>query len=364
MIDERDFPPIRVRASRTDYDVVFTTSVSGAFERAIDGVADPIFVVDARVAELYPDLRARCGDRLALVPANEAEKSLAGLERLALRLAALRCSKKSTLVAIGGGIVQDIATFAAATFHRGIGLVIVPTTLLAIADSCIGSKYGVNLGSAKNQLGGFWAPDRVVISAAFLETLTPDDLRSGFGEIVKLALIGSSQLTASVLAALGADGFQTASTMEFIRDTLLVKRSYIEDDEFDTGRRKILNFGHTFAHALESITKNEVPHGMAVAWGVDVANHVACEAGLLERADRDAVTSLLRGRFGLSVRAAYDAQSLVEIMRSDKKAASGSIDLVLMHEPGDVRLVATPLDRHLIDTLQRYLSERNIFVSA
>jgi len=197
------------------------------------------------------------------------------------------CNKQSVVIAVGGGILQDIVAFAAHVYYRGLKWHFVPTTLLSMADSCIGAKSSINFNGFKNQLGSFHSPARVYIVDQFVRTLSDDEVRSGYGEIFKLFLIGSRDLFGRLKEAVAQDGFRNPSLPEFIYESLRVKQAIIEVDEYETGPRRILNYGHTFGHALEGLTHYEVPHGLAVVWGLDLVNWLAHRAGLLSREDFD-----------------------------------------------------------------------------
>jgi len=272
-----------------------------------------------------------------------------------------RLSRAGTLVVIGGGIVQDVGAFAATIYRRGVPYVLVPTTLLSMADSGIGSKFGVNLGSAKNQLGGFRAPARVVISTDFLHTLSDAEMRSGFGEIIKLSLIESTAAFERVRSALLTDGFRTADLLGLLHAALLTKKRYIEHDELDVGIRKTLNYGHTFGHALESLVDHEIPHGDAVAWGLDLANRIAADRGLLAEETFARIHELVGTVFTRSVEHRYDASGIIERIRLDKKAVAASVELILPAAPGDVRIVPTAIDADLHDAIAGYLNRFDIF---
>jgi 3-dehydroquinate synthase len=266
------------------------------------------------------------------------------------------------VVALGGGIVQDVATLSAHLWYRGIPYVYVPTTLLAMADSCIGAKSAVNLGTFKNQLGAFQSPKRVLVCERFIDTLADDDVRSGYGEILKLAIIDSAAAFARVRDDVKAGGFRGPSLAGHVRASLETKRSIIEVDEYEQGVRRILNYGHTFGHALEAVTENGVPHGVAVAWGVDIANFVASRLGLLRRAVYDEVHTFIARCFAVRPERTYDAAAVVAAMRHDKKAVAGTVALILAHALGDVRVVPTALDARLEALVADYIAREDVLL--
>jgi len=352
---------MKVRSAQGDYEVA-PLAGAAAFAGMVAELDDPFVVIDARVAQLHPAMVAGVEKRrVYALPATEEEKTLAGVERLSLFLQERGASKRSALVVVGGGIAQDIGTFAAHIFYRGIPLHYVPTTLLSMADSCIGAKCGVNLGRYKNQLGFFRSPARVYVWPGFLDTLAPDDIRSGLGEIVKLAVISGPESFESLEARFERYGTGLDAIGEAVYASLETKRRVIEIDEYEQDLRKTLNYGHTFGHALEAATQNEVPHGLAVAWGMDAANYVALRKGLLPEPVFHRIHAVLARWFSLDVAHEYDAGVLLESMRRDKKAAGEMVTLILPKGLGDLQLVKTPLDPALGALIADYIKEYDAF---
>ncbi len=350
-----------VRSAQGDYDVT-PVADAASFSGLVRDLDDPFVAIDARVAQLHPQIVSGIDKaRVYAIPATEEEKTLAGVERLSLFLQERGASKRSALVVIGGGIIQDIGTFGAHIYYRGIPLHYAPTTLLSMADSCIGAKCGVNLGRYKNQLGFFKSPARVYVWPRFLETLTPDDVRSGLGEIVKLAVISGTASFESLERRFEKYGAGLDAIDEAIFSSLDTKRRVIEIDEYERDLRKTLNYGHTFGHALEAVTGHEVPHGLAVAWGMDVANYVALRKGLLPESAFARIHRLLARWFSLDIKHDYDAAALLEGMRRDKKADAATVTLILPKALGELQLVKTPLDEALGALVADYIKEHDIF---
>jgi 3-dehydroquinate synthase len=351
---------LRIRSGQGDYDVQFFDDPQ-ALAGALLAIKDSFVVVDEAILRLYPDLLKELDStRILSIAANEDNKTLSGVERVASFIQQGGASRASTLIVIGGGIIQDIGTFSAHIYYRGIPYVYVPTTLLSMSDSCIGAKCGVNLGSYKNQLGFFQSPTKVALWPGFLGTLPPDDVRSGFGEVLKLAITAGDEAFGWLEETLNRSGFDIASAREAIERSLKTKRTIIEEDEYERGVRKTLNYGHTFGHALESVTENEIPHGLAVAWGVDVANFVSAEMGLLDKGAYARVHALISSRYSFVAKRRFNSDGLLSAMRRDKKASSGNVQLILADRIGRLRIVPTPIDGHLKGTLERYLDRENI----
>ncbi len=326
-------------ASRVrDYAVHFQDS--GAF--VADLVArfpQRLFVVDENVWKRWSGglLAAIPEADRVVFPVSEERKTLAGVAEVWDRLMARSAKKNVTLVSIGGGIVQDVTGFAASTLYRGIHWIFVPTTLLAQADSCVGAKTSLNYARYKNLLGTFFPPAEIHVHAPFLGTLTDDDFRSGLGEVAKLHLMGGAGATADLVAALPRLLAREAAPLQAaIRRSLEIKLSYMEGDEFDTGRRNLLIFGHCFGHALETVSDYAIPHGQAVMVGMLVANAAAARRGLLRPATaaRIAETVILPS-LSVPVREPHLAlEPLLAAMRQDKKRIGDGLVMVMLREDG------------------------------
>jgi len=344
--------PIVMHGSRRTYRVSFVASASVSLRRAA-GEHHHV-VVDARVAALWPELLAPFRpEQVIQVDATESTKSLEGVESILTSLTTVGISRSATIIVIGGGVTQDAASFAASILYRGLDWVFYPTTLLSQADSCIGSKTSINFRAAKNQLGGFHPPAEVVIASDVRTTLPMVDIASGIGEIAHYLLVSGEQ---DFQLLESASEWNESTLTELVRRSLAIKKTYVERDEFDTGERLILNFGHTFGHALEAATMHRLPHGLAVAFGIDIANVFACRRGLLAPRTRDRVRmtleSVWRGQslFGVSV------DGVVEALRRDKKGDREVAQPILMRDIGDMMQVPVSIDNELRPLIEEYLS--------
>jgi 3-dehydroquinate synthase len=292
---------------------------------------EPHFLVDAAVARLYahPLERVLEHPNAILIEAKEENKSLQGIIPVMERLVGNRVRKSHVLVAIGGGIIQDITCFIASTLLRGLPWRFVPTTLLSQADSCIGSKSSINLGDAKNILGTFNPPAGIFVDTQFLDTLEHREIQSGVGEIIKVHAIdgaASFDRLARDFDGLFAD---RKVLLKYIRSALLIKQRFIEQDEFDQGIRNIFNYGHSFGHAIESATNYAVPHGIAVTMGMDMANHVAAARGLLPVNHFERMHSTLRKNYGEYSAVPIPFAPLLSALMKDKKNTSTKLGLIL-----------------------------------
>ena len=352
---------MRVSSAQGDYTVEQYENLDNLFD-SLASISNGFVIADENVVELYPRAFTRL-DAMPIhcMPANESEKTLVGVERALLALQASGGSKRTTVIAIGGGIVQDVATLVAHLWYRGIDFVYVPTTLLSMADSCIGAKSAVNLGAFKNQIGTFKSPKRVLTCEQFIATLSDEAVSSGYGEIVKLAIVESAAAFTRIRADVERDGMRGHNLSKHIQMSLETKRKIIEIDEYEQNVRKTLNFGHTFGHALESTVDNEVPHGLSVAWGIDVAGYIAWRKGMLDRSVYERVHGFLSQTFHCALNRPYTADSLIAAMRRDKKAAAGEVALILPRTLGNLEIVPTVIDDALEALIADYLSNENFF---
>lgn len=279
---------------------------------------------------------------LMVVDSGETTKSVAMAEQLWQQLLESGTDRKSVVFAVGGGVIGDLAGFVAATYTRGLPLVQIPTTLLAQVDSSVGGKVAVNLPAAKNMVGAFWQPAAVLIDTHVLASLPRREYRAGLGEVVKYGVIQDAEffayLESHVEAILQRDD-------EVLRQVIArccrLKADIVEQDEREeSGRRAILNYGHTFGHAIESATQyQQLLHGEAVAIGMLCASRLAESLGMVDSAFTQRQRDLLRA-FELPVDVpAIDVDAMLEAMRQDKKVAHGKLRFVLPTRMGHVELV-------------------------
>ena len=290
-----------------------------------------------------------------VLPDGEVHKSLASADRLFTALAKSGASRDATVIALGGGVVGDLAGFAAALWMRGVSLVQIPTTLLAMVDSSVGGKTAVNLSQGKNLVGAFHQPRAVLIDPLLLATLPKRELRAGLAEVVKYGAIGDGAFFswlehhAEALLTLRPD-----STAEAIERSVRHKAGVVARDERENGERALLNFGHTFGHAIEALGEYRgLNHGEAVAVGMILAAELSARIGMATSADYNRLNDLL-ARLGLPTRIppGQTASQLLEAMRLDKKALSGELRLVLWRGIGQAELVAAVPDTKILETLK------------
>jgi 3-dehydroquinate synthase len=295
------------------------------------------FFIDSSVYNEYKDeLAAFTGsDRVFLVDAHESNKEYVRLADYYELLIENRFTRNDVLVAIGGGIVQDISGFIASTLYRGIRWIFVPTTLLAQADSCIGSKTSINFGTRKNLIGSFYPPDAIFIDTGFCRTLTPAYFNSGIGEIIKFHLQADPEKYGVLKKYLALkDPHNDKALKKIIWSTLSIKRSYFEEDEFDSARRNLLNYGHCFGHALESASDFSVSHGEAVIVGMGFANLVSRRRGLMDEEKYAEFEALLRRYYPLFDLSQVTADEIIAYLKQDKKRVGKGLTMILSEDVG------------------------------
>ncbi len=269
----------------------------------------------------------------------ESGKNLASVEIIARSLSRAGADRHALLVAVGGGMVGDVAGFAAATYLRGIALVHVPTTLLAQVDSAIGGKTGVNLPEGKNLVGAFYAPRLVVSDPRVLRSLPEREFRGGLAEVIKYGVIFDAKLFAYLENNMEKILRRDVSALAYIIPRCAeIKAEVVSKDEREAGLREILNFGHTFGHALESVTRYRMyQHGEAIAWGMMAAALLGFAAGITPEKDAARIIAL-SGRIGaLPAWPKASVAQLIAAMRSDKKARAGKLRFVLTPGIGKAR---------------------------
>ena len=321
---------------------------------------DILVLSNTTVAPLYMGLLTNSlGDRRvveAILPDGEVHKTLPTVARVLDVLVANRFGRDCTVVALGGGVVGDMAGFAAACYQRGVGFVQIPTTLLAQVDSSVGGKTGVNHPGGKNLIGAFYQPSAVIADTSTLATLPPRELRAGLAEVIKYGLICDAQfydwLETNMDQLLASD---PAALAHVIRRSCEIKAEIVGRDEHEHGDRALLNLGHTFGHAVESATHyTRWLHGEAVGAGLLMAAAMSHEAGLLDSGEVDRLRRLLE-RTGLPVKiGGVTPEVALEHMRIDKKVQGGRLRLVLLKGIGSSFVTAEYPEPALQRTLSTY----------
>ena len=350
---------IQVYAS-TDYEVIISSGIldltgdliSTALNKQASGSHSSgkkditaVIVSDDNVFPLYGErleksLQAAGFKTLNFVfPHGEKSKSLKTYGELMEFMCFSRIKRSDMIVALGGGVVGDLAGFAAATYQRGIAFVQVPTTLLAAVDSSVGGKTAVDLESGKNQVGAFYQPKVVICDIDTLKTLPPEEYVCGCGEIIKYAILESDEFFDEILKKPVSEQYE-----HVIATCVRIKKHYVENDEFDTGLRMKLNLGHTFGHAVETCSGYTILHGQAVAKGMAAVTLAASEMGLCSKETAARVLEIL-DRYGLSKDISFGVEEMYNAMLVDKKNSGTVTNLIVPFSIGNCRIMKIPTDK-------------------
>lgn len=324
---------LKVNSRIHDYRIEFSDSPSFLGESGIN--RDSVIVVDENVRRLYAEEFSTVDDSQIIdLSISEDKKTMSTVMELYGKLLARDFRRNQTLFSIGGGITQDITGFVASTLFRGINWTFIPTTLLAQADSCLGSKTSLNFENYKNLVGSFYPPHRILIFSRFLLSLTDADYMSGVGEIVKLFIMAGSAKTGRLREHLAAIKTRDLPVVnQAIFDSLNIKLNFMADDEFDSGKRNLLNFGHCFGHALESTSAFAVPHGQAVLIGMLFANYISLNRAYIDEKKFDLLNDIITSALSTRLRENFFAvEPLYEAMAKDKKRTGKGLALITLRQ--------------------------------
>ena len=338
---------IAVRAATGKYSVVCGSGAIGKAQQEIARLgkfssvhilsSPPVWhVLEKKIRQGIP---ARLAPFVHLFDDAESEKNLQSVEGLAQSLVAAGADRHALIVAIGGGVVGDVGGFVAATYLRGVSLMHVPTTLVAQVDSALGGKTGVNLPEGKNLVGAFYPPRLVLADPELLATLPVREFRGGLAEVIKYGVIADAKLFAFLEKQMDAVLRRDARALEqVIRRSIEIKARVVSKDEKESGLREVLNFGHTFGHALESVTRyRHFQHGEAIAWGMMCAALLGHEVAGTPADVVSRIVALVRQMGPLPPWPDARPSELIDGMRSDKKARGGKLRFVLSKKLGQAR---------------------------
>lgn len=311
-------------------------------------------ILDNNVGRLYEELLSETlsGLNIITIEATEDRKSYEGVIDIIEKLIEGGFKRNNKLLAIGGGITQDVTAFISSVLYRGIDWFFLPTNLLSQGDSCIGSKTSINFKKYKNQIGGFYPPKQILIDPGFLKTLENKEIRSGLGEMAHYFLIDGEESFSFYKNNLDDALKLGDSLIDLIQVSLSIKKKMIEIDEFDQGPRNIFNYGHSFGHAIEGYTNYAIPHGIAVAYGMDIANAVSEEYGFLKAGFREEVRSVLSKIWMRSTFPDIDLEVYVNTLRKDKKNISNDLRLILTKGLGDMFIQKLPVEKKFLKIVQ------------
>lgn len=350
---------VRVNLAERSYDVLIGHGILaelGELAASLLGRKKCVIVTDSNVGPLYAHAAqislAKSGIAafIVTVPAGEASKCMSAVEDVCRQMLNCGLDRKSFLVALGGGVIGDLAGFAASIFLRGVPFIQVPTTVLSQVDSSVGGKTGVNTPEGKNLIGTFAQPSLVLADVETLKSLPPREYGEGFAEIIKHAAIRNAAMFEDISAVAAGKG----DLAELIRQNVAIKARVVEEDEHETlGVRALLNFGHTIGHAIEaSAGYGEMLHGEAIGLGMIAASAISSQITGLPPVGRAKIVNLLK-RFDLPIRLpdSMGAEVILGHMKHDKKFSEGKIRFVLLRALGDAFVSNDVTETHIVNAI-------------
>jgi len=350
------FENFTVSSFRGQYDVTFKS-----WEDALTNelAAGDVVIVDRNVTKLYPSILPLIkNNKTIFLNACEDSKSYIQIGETIEEIISSGFSKNNRLIAIGGGITQDITSFSSSIMFRGVDWIFFPTNLLTQCDSCIGSKTSVNLGQYKNQLGGFHPPRKIFIDMSFCGTLDIKEICSGLGEMMHYFLVDGSIEPVTFIDTIKKAKNDIATLQDLVWKSLSIKKKMIELDEFDQGPRNVFNYGHTFGHALEAATKFAVPHGIAVAYGIDLANIISAKKGLINISVRNDIRPMLHEICSAMPIPPFDIDAYFEALKRDKKNIGSEVKVILTRGLGEMFKTTLHLDNDIHLIIKEYFEQQ------
>lgn len=336
---------VKVNTSK-EYDVIIGQNIlekAGQLVKDKVGFARICIVTDDTVDGLYGSIvvesfmKSGFSVEKIVVPHGEQSKNAENLFMIVNSLAQMRFTRSDMLVALGGGVVGDLTGFCAATYMRGIRFIQIPTTLLAAVDSSVGGKTAVDLPNGKNLFGAFWQPSLVICDTDTLDTLTEEIYADGTAEIIKYGMIYDKTLFDKVKSG-------NWDRCEIISRCVEIKRDIVNEDEFEKGLRQILNFGHTFGHGIEALSNFQFTHGYCVAIGMAMITRSLVKNGEIDESIYNVLVDSLKAN-KLPVSCDFDAESIFNMVTSDKKRNGNAINLIVVKEIGKCEIKKTELDK-------------------
>ena len=320
--------------------------------------AKTILVIDKTIYKSFQSsFTSFLEKNILVIDSSEKSKSFEYSTTILNELLKKKIKKDYTLIAIGGGTLQDLTAFAASIIYRGIEWNFIPTTLLAQCDSCIGSKTSINFRSYKNVLGNFYPPKKVIIDIKFLESLPSVEIKSGIGEMTHYFYFEDSVFLREIFANYDELVTKKQSILPFIKESLRIKKNVIEIDEFDTGIRNNFQFGHTFGHAIETATNYQINHGQAVTIGMGISMYISMKEKLMSKSDFLLNHQLISKNFPEFNFNSFDFNSFYDALIKDKKNIENYVVCILIEKPGLLKKSMIEINSNLKGNLQKYFEE-------
>lgn len=346
-----------VKSQIHNYRVKFITEIREELEKEL--VDGDIILIDSNIERLYEkELKEVLSSHKKItIFASEESKSYQGCMNVLEDLIECGFRKNHRLIAIGGGITQDTTAFIASIMYRGVQWLFFPTSLLAQGDSCIGSKTSINFGKYKNQVGGFYPPNKILIDLNFINTLSEKELKSGLGEMCHYFIVSSQE----DFYRFKNDYLEALTDKKVLKGIIVrsleIKKSYIEIDEFDKKERLVFNYGHSFGHAIESLTNYSIPHGIAVSIGMDMANFISVKLGFITEDLRQDIRDLLKQIWQGHTLQGISLEKYKTALSKDKKNIGKTLRLILNKGLGNIVVHPIEMDSQFENWLKEYLTK-------
>ena len=346
-----------VKSNIHDYEIKFIDNTIDKLKKEIR--SGDVILIDKMIINHFPKIPKTVpkNNLFIDIEANEQNKSYEGIIPILNKLIDNGFRKNHRIIGIGGGIIQDISAFISSIIYRGVDWIFFPTTLLAQGDSCIGSKTSINFGKYKNQVGGFYPPKKIYINIEFLETLSIGDLQSGLGEMCHYFIIAGKKDFNNYKKDYKNVFSNKSLLANIISKSLSIKKRYIEIDEFDKNKRRIFNYGHSFGHAIESLTNYKIPHGIAVSFGMDIANYISVKMGYLDSKTRIEIKEFLVNIWKDYNINKIDINDFRNVLAKDKKNVGNELRLILCKGLGKVFIAPVKNNNQLHKWLEEYFKD-------
>ncbi|MEQ3237762.1 AroB-related putative sugar phosphate phospholyase (cyclizing) [Bacteroides cellulosilyticus] len=351
----------QIKSHIHDYEVEFIGD-TGETLKSVIKEGDWI-IIDNNIKKLYAEnlIPILNENKHISIDAVEARKSYQGVESIIKVLIEGGFRKNHRLIAIGGGITQDITAFISSILYRGVYWFFFPTTLLAQCDSCIGSKTSINFGEYKNQVGGFYPPNKIFINPHYIDTLSEGEMKSGLGEMLHYYIVSGPedfQFYKKYFKSAFTDKEILASLIE---RSLQIKKRYIEKDEFDRNIRQVFNYGHSFGHAIESLTHYRIPHGIAVSYGMDIANYISVKLGFIPESVRNEVRKVIINFWSGYEINEINIDAFIKALSKDKKNVGKQLGLILNKGYGKIFKNVMDNNEHFRGWIEEYFAKELLF---
>jgi len=340
--------------------VYFISNTESSLKKILN--KNDLIIVDDYILKNYTHLNIlKKKNKILSVNSNEKSKSFNNLNSIIDNLIKNNFKKNNKIIAIGGGVIQDIACFVSSILYRGVDWIFFPTTLIAQADSCIGSKSSINYKNFKNQIGTFYPPRKIYININFLNTLKKKHFYSGLGEMSHYFIIGGYDSFVNFSKFIkNINNFNKNDLKKLIYQSLEIKKKYIEKDEFDKDIRQILNYGHSFGHAIESSTNYKIPHGISVAIGIDLINYISVKKNILNVTVRNEIRNSLLQIWNIKKFAKININQMFKSLAQDKTNINNRINVVMLKKYGFFIRKKIHINNNLIKIVSKYFHREYI----